>query len=370
MQLNRDCREAAMAEANLVVEPAKRPSGGAIACTQGQSQIGTSSTVGVVSAGQSNKADELNHFELTKFFTPSVLRLVDLKTVGTETRARLFHDIDQLRVIWHPGRPHPRLVPGCLVGIRWLGCLRKSDDGHLWISRLVPMEQPDATTNLFDTVPYEWVEDREMLERAAALWRELPVPYRHLFNAILWEGARFRRFLMGPSSIDNHHNDINGNLRHTIEVAELACALAKRSTKIASVPLATFAGLIHDVAKADEYKFNRVRGVFELSDQGTLLGHRDRLQHWIASAVAKYSIELPPNHLIGLLHALTATKGAPAHLGLREPRSVEATILTTSDRLSGETDFYRRLTYGESGFGEYHHHLRGRPFVADPTGEQ
>jgi 3'-5' exoribonuclease len=201
------------------------------------------------------------------------------------------------------------------------------------------------------------------------LWKQLPEAYRHLFNAILWEGGRFQRFLMGPSSIDNHHNDIHGNLRHAIEVAELACALAKRSNNIASVPMATFAGLIHDVAKADEYKLNRARGVFEMSDQGTLIGHRDRLQHWISSAVAKYGINLPGQHLIGLLHALTAAKGAPAYLGLREPRSIEATILTTADRMSGEADFYRRLSDGEAGFGEYHHHLGGRPFITEPARE-
>jgi 3'-5' exoribonuclease len=68
-------------------------------------------------------------------------------------------------------------------------------------------------------------------------------------------------------------------------------------------------------------------------------------------------------HCLGLIHALTAAKGAPAHLGLREPRSLEATILSMADRLSGEGELFERMAPTEGGFGQFHKHMKGRPFV-------
>jgi 3'-5' exoribonuclease len=54
---------------------------------------------------------------------------------------------------------------------------------------------------------------------------------------------------------------------------------------------------------------------------------------------------------------------ARAWLGLREPRSLEATILSMADRLSGEEELYARLASAEGGFGRYHKQLKYRPFV-------
>jgi 3'-5' exoribonuclease len=123
-------------------------------------------------------------------------------------------------------------------------------------------------------------------------------------------------------------------------------------------------GLIHDAGKADDYRFDRIRQCFEMSGCGTLICHRDRVQHWIAAAMAQHRVIIPEAHFLGLVHALTAAKGAPAHLGLREPRSLEATILSMADRLSGEGEMFSRLAPAAGGFGKYHRHLKGRPFVA------
>jgi 3'-5' exoribonuclease len=73
---------------------------------------------------------------------------------------------------------------------------------------------------------------------------------------------------------------------------------------------------------------------------------------------------VPEAHYLALLHAITAAKGAPDWLGLREPLSLDAHILSTVDRLSGQADLVsppRRA--GQGGFGAYHRHLGGRPYV-------
>lgn len=299
---------------------------------------------------------------------PAIFRLETIEhhqdSGRTRNCATLFHEAATVRVAWSSREVDSRLVGGCLVGIHWLGN-PVSIDGQVRISRLVPAMRPDAQTDLFRTVPFSWVRDRELLKRASGLWSELPASFRQILNAVLWDGQRFHRYVAGPSSLGNHHNSINGNLRHSVEVAELARSLGG-NRKLASLAILVLGGLIHDAGKADEYRFDRVRRCFEMSEEGVLIGHRDRLQHWLASAIARYNINIPQPQLLGLIHALTAAR-APAYLGLREPRSLEATILSTADRLSGEGEMYSRLATPEGGFGRYHRHLRGRPFVSGPA---
>jgi len=276
-------------------------------------------------------------------------------------RATLFHERASLSVEWLTRHADIRLVRGSLVSIRWLG-RPASCDGHVRISRLVLLERPEAETNLFDLVPSNWASDRALVARASALWEGLPRGFRHLFNAMFWDGRRFQRYLMGPSSLGHHHNGMNGNFRHCVEVAERALRMADGQA-LANRAILAFGGLVHDAGKADEYRFDHARRCFSMSDRGALIGHRETLQQWIAAAMASHRVILPEAHYLGLIHALTAAKGAPAWLGLREPRSIEATILSMTDRLSGEEDLYGQLATAEGGFGRYHKQLKYRPFV-------
>ena len=60
-----------------------------------------------------------------------------------------------------------------------------------------------------------------------------------------------------------------------------------------------------------------------------------------------------------LLDAITAAKGAPDWLGLREPLSLDAHILSMVDRLSGQADLVARNAPTQGGFGAYHRHWAG-----------
>jgi 3'-5' exoribonuclease len=279
-------------------------------------------------------------------------------------RATLYHERASLSVEWLTRHADIRLVRGSLVSIRWLG-RPVSCEGRVRISRLVLLERPEAEANLFDLVPHGWVSDRELVARASALWQGLPRGFKHLFNAMFWEGRRFQRYLMGPSSLEHHHNQLNGNFRHCVEVAERALRMGE-GQELANPSILAFGGLIHDAGKADEYRFDHARRRFAMSDRGALIGHRETLQQWIAASMASHRVILPDAHYLGLIHALTAAKGAPAWLGLREPRSIEATILSMADRLSGEEELYQRLAPSVGGFGRYHKQLKYRPFVIGP----
>ncbi len=296
---------------------------------------------------------------------PWLFRLVRLEQAklpngGYRFQASLFHEKASIAVTWVNSKADDRLTTGSLVTPRWTS-KTVCTQGQIIVNRLLPVNMP-GNVNLFDTVPYEWVKDREVINQTRALVNGLPTHFIKLINGIFWDYRRFYRFLVGPSSLKGHHNDKHGNLRHSIEVTNNALMLAKDRKIICPHVLAT-AALLHDAGKADEYEFNYQRNCFEISARGVLLGHKLSIVEWIAAAVAQYQINIPENQLLSLLHALTATKGVPDWVGIREPVSPEANLLSIADRLSGQDDLFTQTMPSMEGFGRYHKHLRGRPFL-------
>lgn len=266
------------------------------------------------------------------------------------SRAVLFHQRCSICVEWVSVTVDASLSKHALAEIRH-GPDIQSVNGALRIHRLVPACQPIRSTNIFETVPCSWIADRELLSRAVLLWRELPAPLAGLVTSIFWDSPRFHRFVMGPSSIGDHHAGWNGNFRHVIEVAEHARDIG-RKTPLADISLLIAAGLLHDAAKADEYRYDRKRRAFRMSERGELVGHRDTLIEWMGVARASAGDSIPEETYLALLHTINATKAAP-WLGLRDPRCLEAEILSMADRLSGTEDIHERCapTDGQSGFG-------------------
>lgn len=297
---------------------------------------------------------------------PWIFRLVQIEqskidSGGYRFQANLFHEKASIAVTWINSRADDRLKAGSLVTPRWTS-KTVCTQGRIIINRLLPVNVP-GNINLFDTVPYEWVKDRDLINHAREQIEGLPTYFIKLINGIFWDYRRFYRFLIGPSSLKGHHTEKHGNLRHSIEVTNNALMLAKDRKIICSHVLVT-AALLHDAGKANEYEFNYQRNCFEISARGILIGHKLSIVEWIAAAVAQYQINIPENQLLSLIHALTATKGVPDWVGIREPISPEANLLSIADRLSGQDDLYRQTTTTTSGFGRYHKHLRGRPFIA------
>ena len=297
---------------------------------------------------------------------PPVLRIQSIARFPFDERhmlcqAVLFHEQAGLKVEWLCRQPDNRLTAGALVSIRWLG-RPVSTTGAIRISRLVKLERPEASLNPFATIPHSWVKDRPLVARAAQLWEGLGRPLQHLFNAIFWDHHRFERYLDGPSSLAGHHNGRNGNFRHAVEVAERARALASHHSEV-HLPVLLASSLLHDAGKAEEYSFNGLHRRFEMTERGTLLGHKHTVLEWIAAARAQHRVIVPEAHYLALLHAITAAKGAPDWLGLREPLSLDAHILSMVDRLSGQADLVARNAPIQGGFGAYHRHLGGWPYV-------
>ena len=273
----------------------------------------------------------------------------------------LIHRPVRLRVGIDLRRADLRLVPGQLVSVRWLAqtrCLR----GEIAVARLVVLARPEPTTDLFATVPHDWVADDALLARASHLWCGLPVGFRALMTTLMWDHARFRRYCCGPSSLIGHHHERGGNLRHAVDVAETLAQLCAGRTHL-HPGLAVLAGLLHDAGKADEYQLASTRRL-TLSDRGRLLGHRITVVEWLAVARS----QLPPDTLseaeyLSLLHCLTALPNQPEWTGIRAPASLEAQLVSLCDRFSGSDDLFARLHAPQGGFGRAHRHLRQPPWT-------
>ena len=278
---------------------------------------------------------------------------------GVRYTIELYHAKAEMNVTFTRSQPDTRLRPNLLVSIRWkLPIL--SSNGAIHINRLALIEHPLPTFNIFDTVPPTWVADRKLVDGAGELLDQLPRHLRHLVIAILWDGFRFRRFCEGPSSLQDHHAYRNGNLRHTVEVARHALDIA-RSYPQANIGVCLAAALLHDVGKADEY-VSCGPDYWIMSDRGKLVGHRNTIQAWIASALSTNRINLPEKVHFSLVHALTSAPGAE-WLGIRQPATPESTILSIADRLSSEKDMMLSLANKNGGWGNKHPHRKGKPFT-------
>lgn len=77
----------------------------------------------------------------------------------------------------------------------------------------------------------------------------------------------------------------------------------------------------------------------------------------------KAHVDIPYDHRLALIHILTSAKGAPPWLGLREPQSLEAKLLSMADRASGEGQLIRRHAPRSTGFGQHHRHVGMQPYV-------
>jgi len=309
---------------------------------------------------QSEQETPLNLAMMPRIFRLTSMNHVQLNCKQTRCTASLFHNQASIKVSWMASQLDTRLKSGDLVSPRWLGNTT-CEAGTIRISRLILMERPEPWENLFNSIPYGWVKNRDLVKQAAELIEALPRPYRFLFNAIFWDGQRFKRFCNLPSSMNGHHAEDNGNLRHAMEVAKMMQQFC-HEREITSEGLGILAGLLHDAGKADEYRLSP-SGDWKLTDRGKLLGHKITVIEWIAQARAKFNLLMPDEHYMALLHCMTCSAVAPDWLGIRKPAMLEAILLSNMDRLSGTEDLMQRCSSSKSeGWGSYHAHLNGRPF--------
>jgi 3'-5' exoribonuclease len=214
---------------------------------------------------------------------------------------------------------------------------------------------PQKNISIFNLNLDDLVKDKQLIIRADKICKELRSEYRLLLNAIFWDYKRLQAFVTAPSSMNGHHAGINGNFRHTIEVTEQLMQFCSSRSYI-NRDLAILTALLHDAGKAVEYQ-PKFGGDMKLTERGRLLGHKFTAAEWVIAAAAKYSLTLPGNDYMLLLHNLSAVANAPFWAGLRSPATPEARFLSFADQISGFDDLAEQTTRGQHGWGSYHEHL-------------
>ena len=160
------------------------------------------------------------------------------------------------------------------------------------------------------------------MQRAAVLWEQLSRPCQHLFNAVLWDGGRFYRYVTGPISSSDYSGMPGSNFRQAVAIAERALSLARGLSDI-SLSVVICAALLHTVGKADDYRCSA--DGYTLSERGYWIGSQYTILEWLAVARAK--VPVPESQYLALVHALIA-EGRPG-----DGQSTEATILAVARRL-------------------------------------
>lgn len=272
-------------------------------------------------------------------FQPAYYRLVSITRLpaahgkGVTNLASLYHDQEELQVTWHSQHVDSRLKRGCLVTIRG----RKSSQpagSSRQIHHLELLEKPLPGVNPFATIPASWVRDRTWITRVIDLWEKLSRPFQQLLTAVFWDARRFERFLTGPAALSSYRPLPNANLRHAVETAEQAIALAQGLSAVSPSVLIA-AALLHDAGKADDYRLTSERNGYAFSERGLLVGARHTVLEWLAVARSRDGIIVPDHQYLALLHVLTATPGASAW-GIREPQTIEASVLNVAHRVCTE----------------------------------
>lgn len=189
---------------------------------------------------------------------------------------------------------------------------------------------------------------------------QLSRPFQELLFNMFEQPQLWDRFISSPSSCNGHHCEPGGNVRHTLEVVELAIAMAAPYTSLVDKDVLITAAILHDVGKALEY-ISGPRWV-GMSLEGKLVGHKLNGYEIVCAALAKTQ-GITKIQILGLKNSLIATEwGRGDSRGIA---TLEGTIMRRADQVSSAADLFaksRAAMSNANGKGIPHPHLPEAPW--------
>lgn len=261
----------------------------------------------------------------------SLMRLPAKTGTGVYNEATLYHAGDTLRIGWTSPTVDSRLRRGDIVTVRE-GRARARHTDVLPVLRIARVDQPAAAVNPFDLLPSSWLDDMAPSQRAKSLWEQMERPLQHLMNAVLWDGARFYRYVTGPRSAADYPAPPGGTFRRAVALAEEALLLAEGLPRVARGVLIA-AALLHEAGKADDFRLTPDGQGLTLSERGLWIGGEYTLLEWLA--VARTKAIVPDALYLLLVHVLAAMRRPP-----ELPQAIETAILNVA---RGFVDIPERL---------------------------
>jgi len=265
----------------------------------------------------------------------NLMRLPGKPGQGVYNEATLYHEGETLRIGWTSPTVDSRLRRGDIVTVRE-GRARARHSEVLPVLRIARVDQPVAAVNPFELVPASWLHDRSIARRAKTLWDQMERPLQHLLNAVLWDGARFYRYVTGPLSTADYPAPPGGNFRRSVALAEEALLLADGLPNVARGVLIV-AALLHDAGKADDFRLAADGSGVKLSERGRWIGYQHTILEWLAIARTRVIVPDALYHL--LVHVLVAIRRPPEF-----PQAIETAILNVA---RGFVDSPERLRHAD-----------------------
>lgn len=257
------------------------------------------------------------HYRLT-----SLMRLPGKNGRGIYNEATLYHDRHTRRVAWTSPTVDSRLRRGDIVSVKAFPRLARA--GQAPVVGLVRLDLPQAAVNPFELIPAAWLNDRSLAQRAKVLWDQLERPLQHLFNAVLWDGARFYRYATGPLASAAGPARSGDSLRRAVALAEEALRLAEGLPDVARGVLIA-AALLHDAGKTDGVRLAADGSGLKPSERSLWIGPGETLLEWLA--VARTRVIVPDARYYRLVHVLIALQRSP-----QPSFAIEAAILHAARR--------------------------------------
>ncbi len=168
-------------------------------------------------------------------------------------------------------------------------------------------------------------------------------------------GEAFRSI---PAAKSVHHGFLHGLLMHTGNMLRLADFLAGLYADTVDRNLLLAGTLLHDFAKAREFRFSELGLVTEYSVEGQLLGHLVMGAQEAAQVAAELGV--PAEKSMLLQHLLLSHHGEPEFGAAVRPACAESELLVLIDNVDSRMEIYREAM-ADLAPGE----MSGRIFALD-----
>lgn len=185
---------------------------------------------------------------------------------------------------------------------------------QLVLQRMEEIMPEDDITHLLPNGDFDHQEYENKLQK---LIKGVMTPGIRLLLENIFSGSLYDKFLINPAGMRLHHAYIGGLLQHSVDVAEIAQALAERIGGV-DKDLIVAGALLHDIGKLREISSDIG---FPYTMEGRLLGHVAMSAVMVQEAAAKAKVTGPK--LQQLLHIVLShhgeqEKGSPVACATKE----------------------------------------------------
>ena len=161
-------------------------------------------------------------------------------------------------------------------------------------------------------------------------------PLRRVGLAFLDDAEFMERFRQAAAAVNNHHAYPGGLLQHTVDLIELAQAVAPRYPR-ANTDLVMLGAFLHDLGKVDEMASG---DELNYTDRGQLVGHIvigvQMLGEKIRQVEAEHQTSFPQTLRWQLEHLILSHHGQLEFGSPKIPMTVEAILLHHLDNLDAK----------------------------------